>query len=424
MNTKFIAIIAVAVIVVAGAGTAVFLLNKDSGDDKVETTDRLMILGNADNDDDIDDNDVSTLEDIIDEGTWDKEKYPYADADNSGTIDSADVEIVKGIIDKSATSVKYVNVNGDIKDAHYPINKFVTVGTYAANAAVELGLCDKVVGISGSKSWSNSDFWVGIKDKTKISSSSITADIGLVSNIEGVQAVVVTASGVDNEADFEAANINVIRLDFSGPNQIGALLMLGFLADNTDRSEAVADFFDEVYEKVDELSEKYADKHYTAAVIYGEAWIYSNAGSHGSIADSAGISNVWIYDSSVDSKNYYKVSAGTEWIKNEEWKNATFIIGQEKWLYADGVDVAAVWDAYESYYSSLNAFDEKTCLVNESMPLPVQLAYIIEFMYPDDVDEGYGAKMHQRFIDDFVDDLSGNYDVTKKGSFFYTAGES
>ena len=424
MNTKFIAIIAVAVVCVAAAGAAIVVLNNDDGGkDKVVTTGRLMILGNANNDDFMDDRDIDTLEDIISAGTWDKQKYPYADADNSGVIDSKDVDLVKTIIDKSAKTLHYVNVYGEVDSLSYPISKFVTVGTYSANASVELGLCDKVVGISGSKTWSKSDFWKGLQSKAVISSSSITADIGLVSNVEGVQAIVTTDGGVENEDEFENANIDVVRLDFGGENEVSALLMLGFFTQAEERSHKLADYYDSIFDKAAELKEKYKDDTpMTAAVIYMEKWIYSDKGSHGSIADVAGISNVWKYDSSTDTANYYKVAAGSEWIRNESWKNATFIIGQEKWLYADGVDVKAVWDNYAQYYSSLKAFNTKTCLVNESMSQPVQVAYLLEFMYPDDIEEGYGAKMHQKFIDDFVDDLSGHYDVTKKGSFFYTAG--
>ena len=420
MDKKILIIIAAVAVCVIAAAAALILLNGDnSPSEKVEQTDRLMILGNANNDDYIDNKDITTLNSIIKAGTWDKKTHPYADANNDGKITESDVDFVRQMIQKKEMKIFYVDRDGNIDNLMYPLTKIVTVGTYTANIAVELGICDKVGGISGSKTWSNSDMWADLKDKPQISSNSITADIGLVSKVGGVDGVLTT--GIDNADDFEKANIDVVKLDYSGENELGATLMLGYFIQAEERSHKIAEFFDEVYAKLDKVVAKHASEPVmTAVVVYMEKYVYSDAGSHGSIADKAGIDNAWKYNSGTDTANYLKVAAGSEWIRNENWKNASVIIGQEKWLYADGIDVEATWKAYEDYYSSIKAFPKKTCLVNESMTLPVQVAYLMEWLFPDDVESGYGDKMHQKYIDTFVDALSGNYDVTKRGAFFFT----
>ena len=60
-NTKVIAIVAVVIIVAAGAGAAVFMLNNSSDSKYVSTdsTGRLQIMGNANNDDYLDSKDLS-----------------------------------------------------------------------------------------------------------------------------------------------------------------------------------------------------------------------------------------------------------------------------------------------------------------------------------------------------------------------------
>ena len=168
MEKKIFIIIAVVVACVIAAAAALILLNGDNGpSEKVEPTDRLMILGNANNDDYIDDKDITTLNGIIKDGAWDRNAYPYADANNDGRITESDVDFVKQMIQKKEMKIYYVDRDGNIDNLMYPLKKVVTIGTYTANIAVELGICDKVGGISGSKTWSDSDLWMDLKDKPR-----------------------------------------------------------------------------------------------------------------------------------------------------------------------------------------------------------------------------------------------------------------
>lgn len=423
MNSKLLAIIVAVIVCVAGASVALLTFDNNDNTSDVEKTGRLMIFGNANNDDTIDEKDIDLIDNIISTGIWNKAENPYADADNSSKVDEDDVTFVHSMIDKTASSIYYLDVDGNVNSVVYPVNYFITLGTYAANAAIELNLCDKVVGRNSSKSWSESDFWKGIEDKPELGGGSTGVDIGLVSKLENKDAIFTKSGGLENEADFETAGIDVVRLDFNSIDQISSILMMGYMTQAEERAHELANFYDDILDKATELSDKHADSLATALVVYMAVYVYSDVGSHGSIAESAGIKDVWQYDSATDTSNYLKVTTGSEWIRNDEWRSADVIIGQEKWLYADDVDVDSVWDSYKSYYSSVSAFPEKTILINESMALPIQVAYLLEFLYPDDVEVGYGDTMHQKFIDSFIDDLSGNYDVTQHGSFCYTSAD-
>ena len=79
-TTKILAVVVIAVVIAAGL-TVFFVMNNK--DDKGKTSlgsGRLLVYGNADNDDYYDEADVDLIKKIADSGTWDSKKYPFADA--------------------------------------------------------------------------------------------------------------------------------------------------------------------------------------------------------------------------------------------------------------------------------------------------------------------------------------------------------
>ena len=90
----------VAILVVAAGAAVVVKNNSDDGHiNAPESLDNavLKVYGNIDGDEDIDQDDVKTIEKLIhDKAT--AADYPMADADRNGTIDQKDVDIVKKII--------------------------------------------------------------------------------------------------------------------------------------------------------------------------------------------------------------------------------------------------------------------------------------------------------------------------------------
>ena len=52
----------------------------------------------------------------------------------------------------------------------------------------------------------------------------------------------------------------------------------------------------------------------------------------------------------------------------------------------------------------------------------VIISYMAQIFYPEIFGEDYGEKLHQQYIDTFVDNLhEANYDVTKDGVFLITS---
>jgi len=428
MNTKVLVIVGVLVVVIAAAG-AFLLLNMNGGNNApaYEPTGRLMILGNADNNDDIDKNDVDTIRQIIKDGKWDVKKYPYADANNDGDITEEDATMVEKIIDKTVGKLFYVNCLGEIKDAHYPISKYVSVGTFAINVMIVLGQ-EKCVGISKSSSFKDEVYWTGIQDLPAISNNAKKADYELVTAIEGVQAIFTGADSVtDNQDAFELADINVIHLDFNGENELAAIMIMGFLIDNKDKYFSLAKCYDEVTDKVDEVLAKHPEiKNQRALVIYGESDnIYSSEGAQGWMCTKIGLTNAWQYDKSLgDDKLYLAASSGGgEWFLNERFK-ADYIIAFANYNYSTTSSADKLLSKMVVDFKNLDLFPDKAIIFNSTIPQFAKVAYMLEGLFADDVGVGYGNSVLQKYIDTFNPAFSATgYKVGEDGLFLVTSEE-
>lgn len=94
-NNKLYAIIIVAVLIVAGVGAFFLMGSSDSEYRSTNTDGRLTVLGNANEDDYLDKEDVDALEKMIGNGEY----TVMADANNDGKVDQKDVDMVKKIIE-------------------------------------------------------------------------------------------------------------------------------------------------------------------------------------------------------------------------------------------------------------------------------------------------------------------------------------
>jgi ABC-type Fe3+-hydroxamate transport system substrate-binding protein len=117
MSKNMVVYIIVAVLVVAAIG--VYTLSNSSSDNNkyVDSypTGRLWVLGNANNDDYIDQSDVDYINNIISRGSINYKDYFMCDANNDGKIDSDDVKQVQALIAGTADKIWYVNVDKKIK---------------------------------------------------------------------------------------------------------------------------------------------------------------------------------------------------------------------------------------------------------------------------------------------------------------------
>lgn len=175
MDTKKIIALAVALIAVVAA--AVILINNGEKGEDIPTVEkgpytmekislpldtRLVICGNADNNDVVDDKDLEIIQSIVDgKTTWNKESNPLADTYPDGKIDQTDVDLLKNIIHKKDCYIYYVDFQSETVRVHYPITGSIGTMYYQqAQLAMMLGLWDKVTACgSGSLSEVSNPGW-------------------------------------------------------------------------------------------------------------------------------------------------------------------------------------------------------------------------------------------------------------------------
>lgn len=142
-NTSKIIAVVVAVVIVAAA--AFIILNNGGGKEQTEAEKnlsalsselsdmrssdaeypaRLLVLGNADMDSDMDSDDVATVRAIIDAGTYDYTEVYFADANYDGLITEEDIAVIEKMIEFEQDVVYYFNVDYKIAsfNTSYPLN--------------------------------------------------------------------------------------------------------------------------------------------------------------------------------------------------------------------------------------------------------------------------------------------------------------
>ena len=418
ISTKIIAIGVVAALCVVGAGAALMLLSDDDrGSPKEEKN--LLIFGNANNDNEIDNDDVALLKDIA---AGESEATILSDANQDGKVDEKDVEMVEEIIalnkkikdgdDYEKMKVFYRYPYGGTfytGSVHYPLEKVCSVGTNVHLTVKLVGGVDKIVCRSGGTV--DSVVLGDVASKPAISDSVFRIDLEQFSSYSGNLDAVITLdslSYVDNYAMIESSGIPVIRMSASdGFDSIEGILTIGFLLGKEQRSQAYADLYYEVFGYVEDAVKDLSEDERTTVLSVTMGYYISGTGSdYYGVTQIAGGNN--IADWSETTKKLE--STQEEWLLNYD---AEYIISVRSWGY--GSDIASSnWDNYEKYFMHTNAHnDGNYVMINGNMPVLFRIAYIAAVLYPDLVSIDKVNEYHQKCIDDFFDDLSAaGYEVS------------
>ena len=431
MNNKMIAIIAVVILAVAGVSA---ILYYTLGNDKPSYDDRgrLMILGNANNDDYINEDDIDYLRAIID---GEVEKSPLADANNDGKIDEGDIEFVRRMIslnEKIASGasyqkmmVYYLNPHGDainIASVNYPLERVAVVGSNVAVTVKLIGATDKVKCRAGG-TWDETLFSDMIRLPT-ISDSIFQAQYELtmqhVVNRGSLDAILTldSASYVPNYQDFENSGIKVVRSSSSdGVESISGALTMGYLLGAFEGSHKYVQFCDEVLNYVQsKVGSKRASDRVTSLSVTMSNYMGGLPSDYYAATQLAGSKNLADWNTTTQ-----RFNIGDEWLLNKKY-DADFIIHMRGIGYGN-VDADDIWNTYSIYFKTMGAYvDGNYYIVNGSMPVALRVLYMAHVFYPGLVTEGYIAEKHQYCIDNFMKNLSEqNYRVSD-GTFIISIG--
>ncbi len=285
MNSKIMALLAIVVVAVVVGAAAVVVVQNDDDDSKTtsKATGRLAVYGNANNDDYLDEDDVDTIQEILDTiedgGSWDYKLYPYADANVDGSITSADLEYVEKFLSKDdmlesgeKIDMYYTNCRGNTCSVSYPIDPTATIGTawyYGAYDAMVLGCYDRITaGTTLIKSYSE-DMFPGCTNLIEIGTQ-YTFDPELVMK-SGVK-VLLAVSNQTMYDEMKKIGVDAIMLYGSGISRSGmdvvsSIITMGVLLSCEDNAAEYAKYYDDLRETIDE-KQKEIKREYTYVMPY------------------------------------------------------------------------------------------------------------------------------------------------------------
>ncbi|MDR1690804.1 MAG: ABC transporter substrate-binding protein [Candidatus Methanoplasma sp.] len=157
MNAKFGAVIAIAILVAAGA--AAYIILKNDGDAKPIDV-NLEIFGNADKDWKIDENDAKLVEDYVKAvSDADQDKISdiesrmstrFADANNDGKIDGKDAEQIRAIANGTAKHLWFLDGIQQERDIDLDIDRIGAEYFTNTEMMLILGQSDKLVAVDNA----------------------------------------------------------------------------------------------------------------------------------------------------------------------------------------------------------------------------------------------------------------------------------
>ena len=263
MNTKLIAIIAAGIVVVGAAVTVAVTFGGDNSSyDHLDKTGRLLIYGNADNNDYLDGDDLDLVKDLVkDPSKWDKTKNPYADTNYDGKIDQADADLLQKFINKESATMYFVSASGEVDKITYPLSKNIgCIHMYPIDACIALGLYEDVKAVTHNVitnvQWGDKAKYPETHAFTDIGKPQTDPELALQSGVKTIlNHSESDLSKLETAIEAGHLDVNVVQLNLSlydpdGPDRNGSMLMLGVMFQVEDKAEKYVKFMDKITDEI------------------------------------------------------------------------------------------------------------------------------------------------------------------------------
>lgn len=432
--------IGVAVILIAGGVTGYFILkDDDDGDpqDKIKST--LAVFGNANNDLDVDDKDLTLMQEIID-GSKKLEDYPFADANLDGVVDAKDKDLATKLMNGENCTVKVISLLPDGTQTRisieYPLKNVAPFGTNMLVSLINAGGVDKTAGV----------FRIGYENaeallKAKVDAGDIINYGASSRNVSdtvfnkftehdgelidagegGIGALLLdhSAGAFDERYDaLQTAGIPILRLAVADPlEEIGATLLIGFLMGG--ESETIArtyaneslNVINEIQKKVASLSD--SERNTYIAITMGK-YVCQNDSTYNQAGKYGGGLAYHLTDAVF--REAYVGKSSTKMDSPETLSNyddVDFILSNRTIDVKSNPGEALVedWDEYKEFYVNLDCY-RNLVYVNNLLPGAVKIAFVAAIVSPDYVSMDYAKGVLEAF-NEFSISLNGvNMDNT------------
>ena len=411
MNSKLL-IAVIAIVIIAGAGVAAFLLLNGGDKEKtpVDYGGELKVYGNANEDSVIDDADIDFVNAVI---KGDKKRTEFCDANKDGKVDSKDVDQLKNMINrKDGTVVYYIDGAENVSNVTLPLKTFVVLANSPQLMANAVGLKYPAI-----LAYTKTD---SIVFKNFVGAAVISdglSDFETVTSNGIPDAVIVgstTTCSDETKALYDKAGVDIIHIaGMDSKESSSSALTLGYLCGCIEQSQKYSkwchDMLDEIEKKVATID---SSKRHTALIWYGAQACAGIGGSSGGqyteALEFAGAKSV------ADWENYRVLNADNNtWLLNyhNEYMVRIYTMGYS----VDDSARQAVYDKYAQLIDQTDAYKAGNyCVIDFTLPQILRIAYIAEYIYPEVFGSGYGDGWHQKLLD-----LEG-IDYKADGQFLWT----
>ncbi len=419
--SKWIAVAAVVIIVVAAVGAYALLGNKDSKSGDTPTMGLLQVYGNANADESIDSKDVDLIQKIIDKKLDWKTEYPFADADRNGTVDDKDIALVKKIINRQSCEISYIDGRDKECTVGFPVERFIIGGSMIHPVINALEVSGKAVGKTGKASSLDPILNAPTRDLYEVSAKAYTIDTELLSKVGQVDAVITMYSDTYDsiETALAGTGIPVVRINAEAMDKtVQAYLLVGLLTDAIEKSHKIVDFYDKYANAISKKVASISDKKTGFA-----AYTYSMCGTGYYLTENiedAGLTNLSDF-----TDNTKKLKDNNEWALVPKYQGDYIIefrgMGMD---WSDTDDATATYDYYGKYFTGFDAYKEgHYAVVNKDMADIARVAFIAAYIYPEVFGEDYGYDVLDEQVKLFYPYIK-NYDVHKDGKWMITYAEA
>ena len=438
MNSKaVIAIALVAILVVGGVATAVVLtMGNNESQDKLEC--KLRVLGNANQDNYLNDDDVQFIQDVVDgKKHWDRNNDPLVDANNDGVIDTADVDLVKKFVNGQAATMYYLDQFNTVSSVSYPLTNVLgdsygicTEFTTGIDMMIILGLESKVKYVANTDMATNrldTKMYPGI-DSAK-SFFFKTPDLETLYS-DGVRILMGdhpagfgTYSKGPGSEKFTCIFLPLNRT-INGVDSIDTMITLGVMFNLQNKTEPFIKYMDKVNDKIEKAIAKANLKPKSYVIPYmapGYETFYIDAHTSGvyTMADVIAIERLPVVSklTTTAADGFEEVDVATVAATNADF----YVVS----MFAYAMDKNLTVDDYKNDFKTVvkKGLDKTTAGTNGMLfAIPFEtctlagyasILVLASMIWPDDFDADEAWKLMQEYYDTFT-----NFDGDVKNSKF------
>lgn len=434
MQTKqLIAILVVAIVAISAC--AVVIINNNNNDNGTHSgtyngeSPLLSIVGNANGDEKLDNEDIEIIKDVIKKnGT--ATDYPNCDANQDGKIDDADVTCVQNLIDGKATKANVICLdksgNTVAVEVDYPLNNVATF-TSNINADILMFGGENHVRAYNSVSYNNLESkLIAVDGVIDLGGSSMKFAFEKFIEEDGKThfgALIVDASRKGNITDDQYDTLStrsvpvLIVKTVSMEEQLSTIITLGYLfgADTYSNAKNIWDISQPILKTMSDaiagLTEN--EKKTVIGVIMGYMLMDKDSENYVNIEESGAIPLYKVDESFkniISTGSSVKINTADNQLSNYDDKINSLVsvrsIDRSADKTAANSEIVTQWEKYKKYFDSLDCYKDLV-YVNSLLPGVVKVAYMIENMYPDKVASGFADEVFSKFIDACPDYLGG-----------------